>query len=80
MSTKPEYKALKKTLKDPWARFEAWRYDPRYNKAASFRKVFPGFLWGLGAFVIACGIEHFYAKPEDHGHHHNSHQSHDHKH
>ena len=72
MWSKPEHRELIKNKKDPWARFEAWRYDPRYNKAASIRKAFPGFLWGLGAFIIACGIEHFYAKPDNH-HGHDKH-------
>ena len=44
-------------LRDPWTRFEAWRYAPEINRRANVRAMFPGFMWGLGAFVVAVGIE-----------------------
>jgi len=56
--------------KDPWARFEAWRYHPAINKRANMRNFLPGFWWGVGAFVIAIGIEKLFEKPDDHGEHH----------
>ena len=56
--------------KDPWARFEAWRYHPAINKRANMRNFLPGFWWGVGAFVIAIGIEKLLEKPDDHGEHH----------
>lgn len=56
--------------KDPWARFEAWRYHPAINKRANMRNFLPGFWWGVGAFVIAVGIEKLLEKPDDHGEHH----------
>ena len=59
-----------KVRKDPWARFEAWRYHPSINKHANIRNLIPGFWWGVGAFVIAIGIEKLLEKPDDHGGHH----------
>lgn len=59
-----------KVRKDPWARFEAWRYHPSINKHANIRNIIPGFWWGVGAFVIAIGIEKLLEKPDDHGGHH----------
>lgn len=59
-----------KVRKDPWARFEAWRYHPAINKRANMRNFIPGFWWGVGAFVIAVGIEKLLEKPDDHGEHH----------
>jgi NADH dehydrogenase (ubiquinone) 1 beta subcomplex subunit 3 len=44
-------------LRDPWARFEAWRYAPEINRRANVRAMFPGFMWGLGVFIVAVGIE-----------------------
>ena len=59
-----------KVRKDPWARFEAWRYNPAINKHSNIRNLIPGFWWGVGAFVIAIGIEKLLEKPDDHGGHH----------
>ena len=59
-----------KVRKDPWARFEAWRYHPAINKHANIRNLIPGFWFGVGAFVIAVGIEKLLEKPDDHGGHH----------
>ena len=59
-----------KVRKDPWARFEAWRYHPAINKHANIRNLIPGFWLGVGAFVIAIGIEKLLEKPDDHGGHH----------
>ena len=47
----------KVALKDPWTRFDAWRYVPDISRRANVRAMFPGFMWGLGAFVVAVGIE-----------------------
>lgn len=54
--------------KDPWARFEAWRYHPAINKHANIRRMFPGLAWGIGAFVVACAVEKIFEKPDE-GHH-----------
>ena len=49
--------------KDPWARFEAWRDAPEISRRANLRRLFPGFLWGFGAFVVLVAIEELYWKP-----------------
>lgn len=59
-------------LKDPWRRFEAWRYAPDINRVANKRRMFPGLGLGFGAFLILVAVEEFYWKPnhpEDNGHH-----------
>ncbi|CAG8732460.1 12520_t:CDS:1, partial [Acaulospora colombiana] len=53
--------------KDPWARREAWRYLPRFSTANSFRNLWPGFTWGLGAFVIYLGYDTLIAQSHHHG-------------
>ena len=62
-------------LKDPWARFEAWRYAPEINKRANVRRMFPGLGLGIAAFLTLTAIEEFYWKPthpevDSHEHHH----------
>ncbi|KAH8922427.1 hypothetical protein BT69DRAFT_1282293 [Atractiella rhizophila] len=37
---------------DPWARANAWRKHPVFNRRAMMSQVFPGFGLGLGAFAI----------------------------
>lgn len=58
--------------RDPWARFEAWRYAPEINKRANIRRMFPGLGLGIGAFLVLVAIEEFYWKPnhpqDDHHH------------
>ena len=59
-------------FKDPWRRFEAWRYAPEINRHANKRKMFPGLGIGFGVFLILVGIEEFYWKPnhpQDDDHH-----------
>ena len=51
-------------LKDPWARFEAWRYHPDLCPKRALRGMFPGFTWGVGAFLVAIAIEKMFF-PED---------------
>ena len=70
MSTKP---ASTRGSRDPWARFEAWRYAPDINRRANVRRMFPGFGLGVGAFLVLCAVEEFYWKPnhpdDDQTHH-----------
>ena len=56
-------KARSPPLKDPWRRFEAWRYAPDINKAANRRRMFPGLGLGIGAFLVLVAIEELYWKP-----------------
>lgn len=66
-------KKIKVPTKDPWARFEAWRSHPYYSSRANFRYFFPGFTWGVGAFLVACVVEKIFAKPDEHhGHSENA--------
>ena len=68
--------------KDPWARFEAWRYAPEISIRANIRRAFPGFGWGIAVFLVAVAWEELYYRPRypqeyddahhkylDHGHH-----------
>ena len=60
-------------LKDPWRRYEAWRYSPEINRIANKKKMFPGLGIGFGAFLVLVAIEELYWKPnhpEDDDHHH----------
>jgi len=59
-------------LKDPWKRFEAWRYTPHISRQANKRRMLPGFGLGFGAFLVLVAIEELYWKPNhpDEGHHH----------
>lgn len=58
--------------RDPWARFEAWRYAPDINIAANRRRMLPGLGLGIGAFLVLVAIEEFFWKPnnaqDDHHH------------
>ncbi len=58
--------------KDPWARFEAWRYAPDINRNANIKRMFPGLGLGIGAFVVLVAIEELYWKPRhpEDSHHH----------
>ena len=58
-------------LKDPWARFEAWRHQPHFNSRRNLLRFFPGFFWGVGAFFVAITIEKvfFEDKSKDDAHH-----------
>lgn len=53
----------KPVRRDPWARYEAWRYAPEISRRANFRRMLPGFWWGVGAFLVLCAVEEFYWKP-----------------
>ena len=55
--------------KDPWARFEAWRYQPDLMPAAHLRRMFPGLGIGFGAFLVACAIEKMFFDDDVHGKH-----------
>ncbi|CAG8519415.1 13859_t:CDS:2, partial [Acaulospora morrowiae] len=50
-------KSMPEQFKDPWARREAWRHLPRFSRANAFRNLWPGFTWGLGAFIIYLGYD-----------------------
>ena len=62
-------KKIKVPTKDPWTRVEAWRSHPIFSSKANFRYFFPGFAWGVGAFVIACVVEKVFWKPDEHHEH-----------
>ena len=62
-------KKIKVPRHDPWARFEAWRYQPGYTKQANLRGMFPGLGIGFSLFVVACAIEYMVdtsSKKSDH--------------
>ena len=63
-----------KVRRDPWARYEAWRYTKDVNRSGNMRRMFPGFGWGIVAFLVLVGIEEMYWKPrygsDDPGGHH----------
>ncbi len=46
--------------KDPWARFEAWRYHPDMLPMSNVKRMFPGLGIGVGAFLVACVIEKWF--------------------
>ena len=50
----------KKKFHDPWRRFEAWRYLPENSFKAKIPHLFPGFFWGIGAFLLFWTIEEIY--------------------
>ena len=58
-------------LKDPWARFEAWRHHPQLSPMRNLKGMFPGFTWGVGAFLVAITIEKIFFddKKKGGGHH-----------
>ena len=51
------------TKRDPWARFEAWRYHPEISKVANMRRMFPGLGLGVAAFLVLSAVEELYWKP-----------------
>ena len=51
-----------KVYKDPWARFEAWRYRPEFHPKRNIMRMFPGFTWGVGAFLFAVTVEELFFK------------------
>jgi len=55
-------------LKDPWARFEAWRYQPEYMPKRNIMRMFPGFTWGVGAFLVAITLEKIFFDDKKSGH------------
>ncbi len=57
------YKNQKPHLKDPWHRFEAWRYAPEFNTKANLKRAFPGLGIGFGAFLVLAAFEELYWKP-----------------
>ena len=46
-----------KVYKDPWARFEAWRYQPEFTVRRNLMRMIPGLTWGIGAFLVAITVE-----------------------
>lgn len=58
--------------RDPWARFEAWRYAPDINRRANVKRMFPGLGLGIGAFLVLVAVEELYWKPKhpEDDHHH----------
>lgn len=54
-------------IKDPWARFEAWRYHPELCPKKAMRTFIPGFTWGVGAFLVAVAIEEVFFKDRKKG-------------
>ncbi|RDH35103.1 NADH-ubiquinone oxidoreductase B12 subunit family-domain-containing protein [Aspergillus welwitschiae] len=54
--------------KDPWARYEAWRYTGPFSRFNRFKRIFPGFGIASVAFASYCAYEHFFLK-DDHHHH-----------
>ncbi|KAF9887330.1 hypothetical protein FE257_010325 [Aspergillus nanangensis] len=57
--------------RDPWARYEAWRYTGPFSRLQRFKCIFPGFGIASVAFAGYCAYEHFFLK-DDH-HHGDSH-------
>ncbi|KAJ2726150.1 hypothetical protein GGI07_000789 [Coemansia sp. Benny D115] len=59
-------KAKKSTLKDPWARREAWRDHPSFSKMAQLRGMFPGLGIATGLFAVYLAYDHFAGKSHKH--------------
>ncbi|KAK1145704.1 hypothetical protein N8T08_003940 [Aspergillus melleus] len=57
--------------RDPWARYEAWRYTGPFSRINRFKRLFPGLGIATVAFAGYCTYEHFFLK-DDH-HHGDSH-------
>lgn len=50
-------------LLDPWHRLEAWRNLPEHSMRSNLRYIFPGIVWGTGAFLILVLFEELYWIP-----------------
>ncbi|XP_073988335.1 NADH dehydrogenase [ubiquinone] 1 beta subcomplex subunit 3 [Rhodnius prolixus] len=66
----------KRGLKDPWLRNEVWRYNVKEwgtTRERVIRFFFPGFKWGVAAFIATIAIEKalsvFQNKKGGSGHH-----------
>lgn len=58
-------------VKDPWERFEAWRKHPELRPKRAMLRMFPGFTWGVGAFLVAITMEKlFFDDDKKAGSHH----------
>eukprot|EP00794_Sanderia_malayensis_P017514 gene17514-19264_t len=56
--------------KDPWARFEAWRYHPELLPMRNVRRMFHGLGIGFGAFLVACVAEKWFFEDDNKAHNH----------
>ncbi|PYH86465.1 NADH-ubiquinone oxidoreductase B12 subunit [Aspergillus uvarum CBS 121591] len=61
--------------KDPWARYEAWRYTGPFSRWNRFRNLFPGLGIATVAFAGYCAYEAVFLKDDHHhgGHHDEKH-------
>ncbi|KZF19098.1 hypothetical protein L228DRAFT_224787 [Xylona heveae TC161] len=53
--------------KDPWARYEQWRYTGPFSRWNRFKGSFPGLGIATVAFAVYCGYEYLFLK-DDHAH------------
>ncbi|KAI8322123.1 hypothetical protein GQ54DRAFT_158652 [Martensiomyces pterosporus] len=51
--------AKRSTVKDPWARREAWRNHPSFSKMSQLRGMFPGLGIASGLFAVYLVYDHF---------------------
>ncbi|XP_023331661.1 NADH dehydrogenase [ubiquinone] 1 beta subcomplex subunit 3 [Eurytemora carolleeae] len=70
-------------LKDPWLRNEVWRYDQRNPALGGTMKQriigslgFRGLKYGLVIAVVTAGVHRFLNSHDDHGHGHESKETH----
>ncbi|KAG5301081.1 NADH-ubiquinone oxidoreductase [Histoplasma ohiense] len=56
--------------KDPWARYEAWRYSGPFSRWNRFKTGFPGLGIATVAFGIYCGYEWAFLTPKHHEENH----------
>lgn len=59
-----------KVYVDPWARFEAWRYQPAFAPKRQLMTLLPGLGVGFAAFVVAVAIEEVFFPTKKDDHHH----------
>ncbi|KAK2786493.1 hypothetical protein FQN52_007798 [Onygenales sp. PD_12] len=53
--------------RDPWARYEAWRYTGPFSRWNRFKNGLPGLGIATVAFAAYCGYEWAFLTPEHHG-------------
>ncbi|CDR39224.1 CYFA0S03e01024g1_1 [Cyberlindnera fabianii] len=65
---------LRRATSDPWAKRDAWRYEGHFSKKFMYRNLWPGFTYGVGAFVVYVVAEKLFFPPQHH--HEESHDEH----
>ena len=56
-------------FRDPWAKREAWRKHPIFQRSAMLRKMFPGFGIAVVAFTAYVVADNYILQPNKEQHH-----------